>query len=138
MNTLANHTDYTENAENEYMEMWIDDGIMFYNIKQGLKSMNLEMAKQNVAFRLKFSKGRTMPLVANLGSIIQVDKATRAYLAQIDAITGISCTAIAINSLSTKLIASMYITYDKPPVPTKFFTDMEKAKEWCNGFKNLN
>lgn len=42
--------------------------------------------------------------------------------------------AFVINSLSQKLIANFYMNFHKPYVPSRFFTDENKAIEWLLSF----
>jgi hypothetical protein len=37
-------------------------------------------------------------------------------------------------NLSLKILGSLYIKINRPPVPTKFFDDREKAEEWLKSF----
>ncbi|MES2589459.1 MAG: hypothetical protein V4622_10795 [Bacteroidota bacterium] len=38
--------------------------------------------------------------------------------------------AFVIHSISQKILSNFYLNFHKPCVPTRFFNDVEKAKEW--------
>ena len=124
--------------ENEFIELWIEDGIIHAICNPKLKIVTLEIAKQMVGDRLKLSNGITRPVFVDPSNMISVDKATRKYLAEGDAMKCLSATAILVKNQITKFGASIYIRIDKPAIPTKFFTDKKAALLWLEQYKYLN
>jgi hypothetical protein len=41
------------------------------------------------------------------------------------------CNAYVVTSLAHKLIANFYLKFNKPSYPSKVFTNMKNAEEWC-------
>ncbi len=52
------------------------------------------------------------------------------------------CNAYVAKSLAHKLVANFYLKFNKPTYPSKVFTTMEDAEEWCfqqlKGFNKKN
>ena len=124
--------------ESEYVELWIENGIIHGIYNPNLKIMTLEIAKQMVSDRLKLSNGITRPVFVDLSNMASVDKASRKYLAEGDAMKCVSATAILVKNQITKFAASIYIRIDKPAIPTRFFTDKKTALLWLEQYKYLN
>ena len=119
----------------EYVELWIENDIVYEIFKPSVKTLNLEMAKQIIQDRLKVSNSVTMPLYVDIGTMISTDKAARKCMAEGDAMKYLSATAILIDSQITKFAANVYIQFDKPSIPTKYFTNKERALQWLEQFK---
>ncbi len=43
--------------------------------------------------------------------------------------------AFVVKSLSTTLIANFYVKFNKPPNPTRVFSEMESAKKWLRSLE---
>jgi hypothetical protein len=41
--------------------------------------------------------------------------------------------ALFVNSLAYRMMANFFIRFDKPPIPTKLFSDRDKAIDWLLG-----
>ena len=121
--------------ENEFIELWIENGIIHEIFKSNLEILNIEKAKQIVTDRLKVSNGITRPIFADISNMVSVDKASRKYLAEGDAMKYLSATAILVDNPITKFAAGIYIRIDKPSIPTKFFTDKALALTWLERYK---
>ena len=122
--------------ENEYIELWIENGIIYENFKPNLETLTIEKAKQIVPDRLKVSNGITRPIFADLCNMVSVDKASRKYLAEGDAMKYLSATAILVDNPIAKFAANIYIRIDQPSIPTRFFTDKKAALLWLEQYKS--
>lgn len=121
--------------ENKFCEYWIDEfGVLHEIFKSTFPSLNLEAAKVITADRLKVSGGITRPLYVELGSINKMDRAANRYLSTGPAMECLSATGIYVKDQMEKLGANMYTGFFKPSVPTKFFTDKDKALQWLRNY----
>jgi hypothetical protein len=121
--------------ENEYVELWIENGIIHEVFKPSLKILNIEIVKQIVADRLKVSGEITRPIFVDVGSAVSIDKAARRYLAKGDALKLLSATAILVDNYIAKLWANIYIRIDNPSIPTQFFHHKAMALTWLAQYK---
>ena len=124
--------------ENEFVEFWIEDGIIYNRYKPDLKKLTLDVAERIVQDRLTVSNGVTMPVFIDLTNAISMDKVARKYLATGDAMRYLSASALLVRNEITKLGGNIYVRIGKPSIPTKLFTDQEKAIHWLQQFKYLN
>lgn len=60
----------------------------------------------------------------------QVTKEARETVASDKYATHMAAVALCSNELSMKILGNLYIKINRPKVPTKFFTDKQKAQEW--------
>ena len=123
--------------ENEYVVIWVEDGIIFEVFKPGT-IINLEAGKKVVADRLKISNGKTMPLFVDMRQLLSINKETRRYMASRDALHYLSAGAFLVKSAFTRLAFNAFRVVSNPPIPTKGFTDKEKALSWLKFVKNVN
>ena len=122
---------------NEYVEIWIEDGIIFEVFKPGT-TINLEAGKKVVADRLKISNGKTMPLFVDMRQLLSINKETRRYMASQDALHYLSAGAFLVKSTINRMAFNAFRIISKPPIPTKGFTNREKALNWLKYVKNVN
>ena len=121
--------------ENEFCEYWIDEyGIVHEIFKDTFKTLNLEVAKVITADRLKVSDGVARPLYVELGKATKMERAANRYLSTGVAMECLTGTGILVRDQIEKFGATLYTGFFKPSVPTKFFTDKEKAHLWLRQF----
>lgn len=59
-----------------------------------------------------------------------MDSASRAYLASDEALKGVKALAGVFKTVSHRLIGSLYLEFNKPKIPAKFFETSEEAITW--------
>ena len=123
--------------ENEYAEIWFEDGIVHIVYKAGC-ILNINNIKPIVQDRIKVSNGMISPILIDLRNLVSSDNATRAYLATPEAEKYLSAGAMLINNEIQKLLMNLYLKIDVPKLPAKVFTNEEKAMVWLSQFKFSN
>jgi hypothetical protein len=122
-----------EFIENEFAKFWIEDGILYFVYKQGIK-MNLEAAKRIVADRLKVQKGVSFPVFCDMKGVKDSDKPGRDYLAK-EGSELVTAVAVMIDSPVTRIMLNFYLNINGPITPTRMFTEKDKALEYLATFK---
>ena len=121
--------------ENEFCEYWIDEhGVVNEIFKDSFQILNLEVAKVITQDRLIVSNGVARPLYVELGKATRMNRAANAYLSKGVAMECLTATGILVRDQIEKLGANIYTGFFKPSVPTKFFTDKEKAHIWLRNY----
>lgn len=120
--------------ETSYAAYWIQDGIVWEVFKLNL-IINTEIAKDIVKKRLEVSNGISRPILLDIKGLLSVDTASRKYLAGKEAAYLISAGAILVNGNISRFAGNIFLTIDRPVIPTKLFTDQEKAIKWLQKFK---
>lgn len=121
--------------ENDFCEYWIDEfGVVHEIFKSTFSVLNLEVATIITMDRLKVSNGVARPLYVELGKATKMDRAANRYLSTGPAMECLTATGILVRDQIEKLGANIYTGFFKPSVPTRFFTDKDKALEWLRHY----
>lgn len=121
--------------ENDFCEYWIDEfGVVHEIFKSTFSVLNLEVATVITLDRLKVSNGVARPLYVELGKATKMDRAANRYLSTGPAMECLTATGILVRDQIEKLGANIYTGFFKPSVPTRFFTDKDKALEWLRHY----
>lgn len=123
--------------EDEYSEMWIENGIGFQVYKPQLV-ITIEVAKQMVINRVKTFNGIARPVLVDVRNLLSIDGASRKYFATREAGQLILAGAIYLDSPIARFLGNVFLMIDKPLTPAKLFTEKERALQWIQQFKNVN
>ena len=108
--------------------------IVYMKILDGAE-IELENAIQNQEAVKQLTNDEKHLLVVDARSIdVYVSKEARAFSAERKASDPCIAKAFIVNSTANRLIGNFYINFNKPNVPTKLFSTVEKAVEWLNTF----
>jgi len=113
--------------ETEYLTHELKDGIIIAQFKPDLK-IDLKMAKEMVRDRIEFQRGVEYPVLIHF-TTYEADKEARDYM-NIEGLELISKGAFFTDSILTTMFVNFYLKVYKPKVPTKMFTNKEKAIAW--------
>ncbi len=105
-----------------------DNRIFHAIIKKGEK-ITMDMAFQGVRF-LENNGGGSFYNIYEFSSFSEMEPELREWASQPNETGYTFVDAIVISNLAQKLIANFYLKFNKPPRPTKIFTDSKKAVEW--------
>lgn len=120
-------------CENNHFNMFEDQGLIICEYKVGLK-MNVEIAENIVDERLKYCKGRSYPILADARNLVSIDSKARKFYATEKSLEGVSAGAIYIDNYLVRMLGNVWHKIEKPKVPSRLFTDKEKALEWLKTF----
>lgn len=118
--------------ETPYIKLWMEDGILFGKYAENL-FIDLEIAKQVVHERIKFSKGISYPVIIDMKGVRSANKQAREYLAT-EGAKYVTAGALVVDSAVTRTLGNIFLTVNKPPLPTKLFTNEAEAKEWIKQY----
>lgn len=110
-----------------------NDGIVQVNFADDVE-MDKKESEEVVDAIGKLTDGKKS-LVLNIGGVnTTVTAAGRDHSASEDGTKYTLADAFVTNSLPQKILANFYVNFNKPLVPTKIFSETDKAIEWL---KNL-
>ena len=118
--------------ESPHATVWLDGGIMYCRFAADLH-VSLDVARSVVERRIFFSQGKHYPLLIDMRGIKSSTGAARKYLATMGA-TLVTAGALITASGINKTIGNLFLKVDQPPVPTRLFTNEEKAKIWLRQY----
>jgi len=90
--------------------------------------------RANVEAFGKLTHYKKAPVLIIGGSFSSLDNKTRSFMASEESLKYSSAEAFLITSLPQKILINFYIQFDKPLIPTKLFTNREKAEQWLKEF----
>jgi hypothetical protein len=74
-------------------------------------------------------------LLSDLSKHKNMKKEVRDYLGGPEIFPLMKANAIVANSILSKLIVNLYLSFNKPPIPTKMFTNKDAAALWLQQFR---
>lgn len=106
-----------------------DDLYLEFMVKRDvvLKEQDVWLSKQQAE---EAFPGKKFFVLLGGEEFFQVTKETREAVATEKFSTHLVAVALYSNELALKLLGNLYIKINKPEVPTKFFTDKNKAEIW--------
>ena len=109
------------------------DGYLEFKVKKDslLEPEDLWLSRKQ---SLEYAPGKKFAVLMEAQDFFQIGTETRRVAASKDYSDGMIAVALCSNNLSLKILGSLYIKINRPPIPTKFFDDREKGKEWLKGF----
>lgn len=130
-------TKNVRHIENEYLQIWEENGIIFEVFKPGVM-LDIDAAKKCVEDRMIVSNNITMPIFADTRQLVNMNLSARQYLAGEKGERFLCACAVLTDNILNRLLVNTYIKIDRPTIPTKAFTDRSKALQWLEFFKNQN
>ena len=100
--------------------------------------ITLDLAKKAVQDRYTLTKGTSYPVLADVINLKFVEDDAREYLSSDEACKFVTALAVVTDKPISNLFANVYLKWNRPPVPTKLFTNKEKAIRWLKLFTQLN
>lgn len=115
-------------------QTWLDvDGICYTNVKPNA-IIEVEDAKANSQAVKEVSAGNIYPLLVNLKGIHYISKEARDHFSMQNRTAGVKAIGMLIKSPGSRIIGNFFLGLNKPTVPTKLFTDKDKAIQWLKRF----
>ena len=80
---------------------------------------------------LKLTEGKAYAIVLETGDFTDISQEARAAMASEKMEANRKATALVITKFAQKLIGNFYLRVNKPSVPTRMFSEKEKAMTWA-------
>lgn len=109
-----------------------NDGIVHTDISLK-EAVSLDQAKELVNAYLKITKNKKSPHLFTANKFVILEKEVMDFMKNVANDYG-KADAMVISSLPQKITGNFYLKFIKPKVPTKFFSNKEKAISWLKQF----
>jgi hypothetical protein len=119
--------------EDEYLKAWIEDDIIYGEYAYNLE-MTLTIAMETVKIRRNLAGEKPYPIIIDLHNLRSITKEARDFLAKGKAVESVIAIALISRTNLHKMIGNLYLTFSKPPVPTRLFNDKTEARVWIKQF----
>ncbi len=123
-------------VENEFMEFWIENDILFSRFK--IKTyIDLEKSKTIIQLRNQISGEKYQYWCNEIKNVNGFSIEARNYANKFGQDNLFAC-AVIVNSLLTQFIFNVFLKMKKPNIPFKSFSTKEDAVAWLNELKIKN
>ena len=112
---------------------WFEDGILCGQFAP-LLDLDLETVRTVIKDRKNFAGKNNYTLLVEISNVKSISSEARDYLASAEGTAHILAAAIITNSSFTRMISNLFLSYNKPLVPTKLFSNREEAKKWLQKY----
>lgn len=127
---------HKENMENLYVKFWIENRILYVRYKPDI-FIDLKAARNIVADRVNFQKGKAYPILCYTEGITCSNKEARDYLAVKGSILTKAIAYLAAPTVSLAML-NFFIEKNEPSVPSEIFTSELAAKEFLKPYIPVN
>jgi len=121
-----------DTVETIYLKIWKEENMLHCVFADKL-NMDLEIAIECVKERISFSKNQSYACLINMKGIKSITRDAREYMAT-EGGKYLKAGALLVDSALSKMIGNLFLSINKPQVPTKLFTDEQQAKEWLQHY----
>ncbi len=118
-----------------YLLLKIENGILVGTYKNDVH-ITLEMAKDIVQSRLLLTEKKTIPCLIMSNGVVSMDKSAREFLASEQGTVALNASAIFVKSAFSCFLGNFFIKVNKTTIPVRLFTEVVKAKQWLEKFKD--
>lgn len=123
--------------ESKYSSIWLENGIIHEVYKENL-IITFDVAKAMVKQRVENFDRIKRPFFVDARNFLSIDIAARKFMASREATELLSAGAFYIDNPLARFVGNVFLTFDKPVIPAKLFTNREKALNWLESFKYMN
>ena len=95
-----------------------------------LAEIELDHAQQNTRVVRELSGDQVYPILVDIRKIRSISKEARDHFAMRDRKPGVIAIAMLVSSPLSRIIGNFFLGLNHPAVPTRMFTDRDKAEEW--------
>jgi hypothetical protein len=99
--------------------------------------MTLADAHEIRQAKMQLTGGKECPNLFLMGTFGIPDHQVRAYASTEESKAYRTADAIVIHSFAQKMVANFYMSFHKPPVPTRFFQTKAAAVEWLLQLRDI-
>mgnify|MGYP001035150699 CR=1 FL=1 len=117
----------------QFVDFEVTDDLILSTIN--VSHVDLEVAITSVNERLKLSQGKPGYVMVDIRNVRSTTKDAREFLNSEKASENVAAMAIVINSPVGKMLASFYISLNKPSYQSKIFVNREKAVQWLKKYE---
>lgn len=113
---------------------WMGDDGICYTVVKPNAIIELEDALANSEAVKTVSMNAIYPILVNLKQIHSISKPARDHFSMQNRAAGVTAIGMLIKSPGSRIIGNFFLGLNKPTVPTKLFTDKDKAIAWLKQF----
>ncbi|MCX6175173.1 MAG: STAS/SEC14 domain-containing protein [Ignavibacteriales bacterium] len=94
----------------------------------------LNKAKEALEAAKKYTGSKKFPLLVDVRQQKSISREARHFYSSKEVTDNVTALAFLVESTTSKVLANFFLGLNKPPYPTKLFTNEDEAIEWLKGF----
>ena len=123
----------TKNYSTNVADVYYKNEIMYVKYKKGEFSMS-DIKLHIAGFVELYADVLPVLALSDISANKNPPKEIRDYMGTEEALKNIKASAIIADSIFTKMVGNLYITFSRPTTPTKIFSDVAAAEAWLRTF----
>ena len=106
----------------------LDDGIVKVICITGDET--IEKARELIETIKKITENKTSPLLVDMRQQKSISREARQFYSRKETMDTVTALALIVGSPISKVMANFYLGLNKPPYPTRLFTNEDEAIDW--------
>ena len=120
--------------ETQSAKIWLDTDGIIRLVSLGSHGEGLAPAEENWLAVDQARRGKRRPLFGDIRKTGPVDAEGRKFYANIEGKDLITAVALLVESPISRVVGSLFLGLNRPPVPIRIFTSEQMALEWLRDF----
>jgi hypothetical protein len=108
----------------------IDEHVLLVSVRDGM-TIDVQQLWENFNATVELNPAADYPVIFETQGFVSITKEARELAASREMAKDVAAMALIVNTMATRILANFYLKVNKPMRPTRMFTDMQKAIEWC-------
>lgn len=122
-------------VESKSSYLWIDDEGVLIIVHKPLATQELKDALENIALIKQLLQGKPRPILADMSAVKSMTREAREEYARAGDDSAATAIGMITRSPMGRIVANFFLTFNKPAVPTRLFSNYVAAKKWLMTFK---
>lgn len=120
--------------ETRTSKVWLEEDGILRLISLPVKDIFLADAEDTWTAVTEANQGMIRPILGDIRQVRGIGREARQFYSREDASRVVSAIALQIGSPISQVIGTLFLGFNKPPVPVRLFTTEVEANEWLKGF----
>jgi hypothetical protein len=108
----------------------VDEHVLLVSVRDGM-TIDVQQLWENYNATLELNPAGDYPVIFETQGFVNITKESRELAASREMAKDVAAMALIANNMATRMLANFYMKVNKPLRPTRAFTDIQKAIEWC-------
>ena len=113
---------------------WLDDAGILVIVNKPVAVHTEADALTDVAIAMDISAGTPRPLLVDISDVKSMSRDAREIYANVSSEERVRAVALVTRSAISRILGNFFVSFNKPSVPIKIFSDADTARKWLLTF----
>ena len=114
--------------------IWLDEVGIVRTVVLPNANIVLEDTVRNYEVVKELSQGQRVPMYTDARAVGSASRDVRVYASSDFVVKLVSATAVLVGSPVSRVLGNFFVRLNRPPYPTRLFTDEAEALDWLKQF----